>query len=578
LAAKTKTPSFAARVNRYARAVCSGKVSAGKLVVAACRRHLDDLECAKDPQYPYTFSERAVRKICLFAENMVHIKGKWAVAGPGELPFIHLEDWQVFLLGCAFGWLRRDDQQRRFREIYAEIPRKNSKSTLGAIIGLYMTCADGEQGAEVFAGATSMEQSYQVFRPAWLMVKKNPDFRQHFGLELSGTERNPGNIFQLSTNSRFEPLIGKPGDGASPHCAVVDEYHEHTTPDLYDAMKTGMGARTQPMRVIITTAGTNTAGPCYEKHLEAIKVLDHTMDNEELFTVIFGIDVQTEHEAGDDWTHFAVWKKANPNYGVSLFEDYLRGQLRDGMQSPSQQNIILTKNLNQWMSTGVAWMNMTIWERQRNSQMKLADFAGCPCWLAFDLASKIDIASVAAIFRPDWGTAFFCKHYLPAETIALPPNAHYRRWRDQGWLIETPGARTDFRMIEDDIKAMSKMFAVKELGFDQRESGYLIANIQNWASFECVEIPQAPAHFNEPMKEMEAQIYAGTLKHAGDPVLTWMMSNTIKKQSHGGGPVKYYYPTKDADKNKIDGVVAGIMALGRAMVLQPEREYQLMFV
>jgi phage terminase large subunit-like protein len=558
--------SFATRANRYARDVVAGKVPAGKYVRAACNRHLADLDAAKRKDCPYRFDTKATNKICAFAENMVHIKGKWAKQKPEGLPFIRLEDWQCFLLGVPFGWLRKSDGFRRFREIYAEIPRKNSKSTIGAIIGLFMLCADNEEGAEVYAGASSMEQAYQVFRPAWLMVKKNPAFREHFGLELSGTERNPGNIFRLATASRFEPVIGKPGDGASPHCAIVDEYHEHTSSDLYDTMKTGMGARAQPMRAVITTAGTNTSGPCYDKHQEAVKVLDRTLDNPELFTVIYTIDLGSDREPGDDWADFACWRKANPNFGVSIFEDYLRAQLRDAMQSPSQQNIILTKNLNVWQSVGAAWMNMLIWERQADPALRLEQFEGMPCWLAIDLASKIDLAAVAIMFRPEWGTAFFAKHYLPEDTVERPENGHYRKWRDAGWLTVTDGARTDFRVIEEDIRAISQRFAVQELAFDQRESNYLISNIQTWASFNCVEVPQAPAHFNEPMKEFEAQVYAGTLKHCGDPCLTWQMGNVIKKQAQGGGAVKYYYPTKDKEPNKIDAIVAGIMALGRAML------------
>src|SRR5881296_2041739 len=200
--------SYAARIGRYARAVCDGKIPAGKLVLAACRRHLDDIEKSKSPDYPYVFKPARAGRICTFAENMVHIKGKWAESPKGEPPFIQLEDWQCFLLGVAFGWIRRADNLRRFRELYAEIPRKNSKSTLGAIIGNYMLVADGEIGAEVYAGATSEKQAMQVFRPAWLMVKKNPEFAAAFHTELGGTEKNPGNIFQLSKAGRFEALIG----------------------------------------------------------------------------------------------------------------------------------------------------------------------------------------------------------------------------------------------------------------------------------------------------------------------------------------------------------------------------------
>lgn len=563
--------SFIARANRYAREVRDGKVSAGKLVRSACIRHLNDLEKAKSTGYPYRFDPKAVNKICEFAENMVHIKGKWANAPKGELPLIKLEDWQCFLLAVPFGWIRKSDGMRRFREIYEEIPRKNSKSTMGAIIGLYMAFDDGERGAEVFAGATSMDQSYAVFRPAWLMVRNNPDFRAHFGLELAGTEQNPGTIYQPMTGSYFKPIIGKPGDGDSPHCAIIDEYHEHATPVMYDAMKTGMGARSQPMRVIITTAGTDTSGPCYDKHLDAIKVLNGTYENEEMFACIYGLDEK------DDWKDFEVWRKANPNYGVSVFPDYLRGQLRDALQKPHEQNSILTKNTNQWMSAGKAWMNMALWDRQKDESLDLSQFSNREVFLGLDLANKIDIASLAYIFRIDRKVYFFAKHYLPEETIELPHNAHYRKWRDLGWLTQTDGARTDFRRIESDIKDAARMFAVQSLAFDQREAAYLIQSIQDWCSFDCIEVTQGPQQMSEPMKELEAIVYSGDLKHQGDPVLSWMMGNVVKKQGHGSGPVKYYYPTKDRDQNKIDGVVAGIMALGEAM-RHKEGAYEVVFV
>lgn len=555
--------SYAARANRYARAVVAGRVNAGLTVRQACKRHLDDIGRSRQVGYSFEFNPGRANLICEFAERMVHVKGDWAKARQdGGLPLIRLEDWQCFILGVTFGWIDRKTKRRRIREIYAEIPRKNSKSTLGAIIGLYLAFADDEAGAEVFAGATSMDQAYAVFRMAWLMVRNNPEFQAHFGLQLGGTEQNPGNIYQMSTGSYFKPIIGKPGDGDSPHGAIIDEYHEHTTPVMYDAMKTGMGARSQPLRAIITTAGTDTSGPCYDKHLEAIKVLNGTLENDELFTLVFALDED------DDWKDFAMWKKANPNFGVSVFESYFRGQLRDALQSPSQQSIILTKNLNRWMSAGSAWMNMVSWEKCKDETMHLEGFANKECWLGLDLANKIDIASLAFIFKMPWGIAFFAKHYLPEATVALPQNSHYRKWAEAGWLTQTDGARTDFRRIESDIRDACKMFSIQSLAFDPREASYLISSIQDWASFDCVEINQGPQLISEPMKEMEAAIYAGQLKHCGDPVLTWMMGNVVKKESRAGGAVKYYYPTKDRDANKIDGIVAGIMALSRAMVHQ----------
>lgn len=277
------------------------------------------------------------------------------------------------------------------------------------------------------------------------------------------------------------------------------------------------------------------------------------------------------------WSDFEeTWIPANPNYNVSVFEDYLRGQLRDALQSPSQQNINRTKHTGQWLTAGVSWMNMASWDKCRDDKLDMAQFRGKPCWLGADLASKIDIASLAYLFKYGDGFAFFCRHYLPEDTIELPENSHYRKWRDdeREWLIQTDGARTDLKRIEADIHDASKQFKVQALAFDQKESNYLITNVQEWASFECVDVPQSPMHMSEPMKEMEALIMAGQLKHNGDPVLTWMMGNVVKKQGRSGGPIKSYYPTKQSDRNKIDGVVAGIIALSCAKTVRKEPQFQ----
>lgn len=550
---RAKELSYAERATKYAQDVAKGRVRAGLGVRLACARHLADLERQKDASWPYAWEPEKGNRICRFAENMVHIKGKWA----GQL--IRLEDWQCFVLAVPFGWARKSDGLRRFREVYGEIPRKNGKSMLGAIVGLYLSFADSEPGAEVYSGATTLEQALEVFRPAWMMVDKNPEFRGHFGLELGGTSKNPGPIYCMKDGSRFAPVVGQPGDGASPHGAIVDEYHEHPTPDLYDTMKTGMGARLQPMMVVITTAGVDTSAPCFEHRGRVLDVLKGTVTNEELFGIIFGVDEK------DDWKDFDVWRKANPNLGVSVFEDYLRGQHRDALQSASKQNILLTKHLNKWMNAGRAWMNMTKWEACARPGMRLEDFRGRRAWVSLDLASKVDIAAAVAVIEDGDGWAMLCKAYLPEATVELPHNAHYRAWQAQGFLTVTDGARTDFQRIEDDLREWSEVLAVQELPFDPREASYLIQQIQTWASFECVEVPQAPAHMSEPMKELEGLVAAGKLAHPDDPVFNWMMGNVVLKQARGGGPVKYFYPAKEREAAKIDGPVALIMALKRAL-------------
>lgn len=560
---------------QYCTDVVTGKIPAGPYVIAACQRHLNDLERAKGKDFPYRFDKEKANRRCRFSELLHHVKGKWA----GQR--IVLEPHQVFIQCCIWGWVKKSNGMRRFSIVYICIPRKNGKSVDAATAGLYMLAADKEKGAEVYSGATSEKQALEVFRPAWMMANKNEGLREAFDLSLSGNPKNPTSIYRLEDMSRFEPLIGKPGDGASPHCAIIDEYHEHKTSDQYDTMDTGMGAREQPLIFVITTAGTDTSSPCYDMHLRAIKVLEGTIEDEAFFAIMYGVGPD------DDWKDFEVWKKANPNYGVSVDADYLHRKYTETMTNAAKQNINLCKHLNMWMNAGVAWLNMVKWEACKDTSLKLEDFAGRRCFAAFDLASKIDISSLLLLFEHRKeingemadGYVAFCRHYLPEETIHLAGNEHYVKWVKEGWITQTPGARTDFRYIEDDLKEINGNYPIFELAYDPRESTYLINNVMEWLGTHwlvdqevnrCVEITQGPALMSEPMKETEALIYDGKLWHIGDPVLTWMMGNIVQRQGRNTGPVKYYYPTKERNENKIDGGVCLIMAVGRAMVNKDE--------
>jgi phage terminase large subunit-like protein len=563
---------------KYCKDVLSGKILAGNLVKLACQRHLNDLDRSKGKDYPYKFDKEKANKRCAFSEKLPHVKGKWTGSR------LKLQPHQVFIQCVLWGWVKKKDNARRFSRAYIEVPRKNGKSTDAATTGLYMLAADGEKGAEVYSGATSEKQALEVFRPAWQMANANEAFRDHFGISLSGNPKNPTSIYRLSDMSRFEPLIGKPGDGASPHCAIIDEYHEHKTSDQYDTMDTGMGAREQPLIFVITTAGTDTSSPCYDMHLRAIKVLEGTIEDDSFFAVIYGIDLE------DDIKDFAVWKKANPNYGVSIMEDYLYRKYTETLTDASKQNINLCKHLNKWMNAGVAWMNMTKWEACCDMSLKLEDLRGQPCYAAFDLADKIDISALILLFergriratmkivndetgeeadeeREITQYAVFGRYYLPEETVQLPGNDHYVKWAKEGHIIETPGAMTDYFYIENDLKKINKDHPIIELAFDPSGATYLVNNLMDLLGQErCIEMNQGPQLMSEPMKELEGLVYAKALLHNGDPVLTWMMGNVVKKQGRNSGPVKYYYPTKAKREYKIDGPVALIMALSRAML------------
>ena len=550
---KYKQKPHVNKAKRYAKSVVRGKTLVCKWTRLACKRFLDDLTNEKKAVFPYRFNADRAERFCVFAELMPHVKGKWSGTT------LILENWQCFLLVNLFGWEDKKTGLRRFQRAFVFLPRKNGKTTIAAIIGLGMLTIEAEPGAEVYCGATSEDQANEVFRPAKAMANKAKGFKEQFGVEVMASS-----IHREDELSFFRRLIGKPGEGQSPYCAIHDEYHEHPTSEQVDSMNTGMGSRQEPLQLIITTAGVDISSPCKEFDDYARQVIQGIRKDDQLFVLIYAMN------EGDDWKDLKTWKKANPNYGVSVSKQYLKNKLNEAKQRVSQQNIIRCKHLNEWMNVSTRWIDADLWRKGEDKKLNIDNYKGEPCFIGLDLASKIDICSLIRLFQWEGLWIAFANHYLPSETIWLPQNQHYQQWLTEGWIIETEGARTDFRQIETDIKKINGINPIVELAFDPREAGYLIADIQEWASFECVEIVQGPAHMSEPMKELEAVIHDNKIRHNGDPVLAWMISNVIKKQGKMGGAVKYYYPTKEKDDQKIDGVIALIMALNRAISHEDE--------
>ncbi len=536
-------PSYTATAEAYARDVVAGRIAAGKFIRLACQRHLDDLEWQDDGGFAFRFEPKAGARVCKFIEQLPHTKGKWAAKGER----LKLEPWQVFLIMAAFGWLRKKDGLRRFRKVLLLVPRKNGKSALAAGLGLYMLCADKEHGAEVYSGATSEKQAWEVFRPAKLMAQKSPAMVSHFGIEV-----NAKNINILANWSRFEPIIGNPGDGASPSCAIVDEYHEHPTDALYSTMETGMGAREQPMMLVITTAGDNIAGPCYAMQQEAQAALEGTRRDDELFALIYGID------DGDDWTDPDVLRKANPNFGVSVFEDFLLARQVEAMSSPRKAGAFKTKHLNVWVQARDAYFNVLRYQERGDTELTLDQFDGQECIIGIDLAEKRDLTAVELLFRHRGGFARFGRYYLPEETIDLPENEHFRLWRDQGTLTQTDGAVTDDREIRDDILEFCARFKVREVAFDPLHSRQMAIELME-QGVTCIDFANRPMLMNEPMRRLDALIADGKLHHDGGAPFAWMLSNVVNRSRTGD----IHSPAKERPGNKIDGPVACMMALGR---------------
>ena len=532
----------------YAEGVIAGAVPAGGLVVLACQRFLDDLARAPGDDWPYRFDEERADRACKFMQAMPHTKGRWA-AKHERLVF---QPWQVFIEANLFGWVSAESGLRRFRESYEEVPRKNGKSIRLAARGIYLFAADNESGAEVYSGATTEKQAHEVFRPAWQMVQKLPGLRDRFGIDQSGNPKNPGPMYVMEDMSKYEALVGKPGDGSSPHAALIDEYHEHDTDHMVDAMQTGMGSREQPLLCIITTAGSNMGGPCYEKRRDVCRILEGQVRDDRIFGYIAGIDDD------DAWDNPASLVKANPNYGVSVFPEFLQAQLEQAKRSASKQNAFRTKHLNQWVGARTAWMNMLVWQRQRRA-FDLEDFTGCPCWVGVDLASKLDVAAVVILFVK--GAEYFVvpRFYVPEST--LQQNEKYLDFVTGGHMVPTPGDMTDYEFIEAELLQLSRVAEIRDVAFDPAQAAYLMTRLGK-SGLPVIEMAQSVKNLSEPMKEVEALTVSRRLWHDGNPAMTWMIGNVVARVD----AKEHIYPRKETPADKIDGPVALIMAMGRAML------------
>lgn len=553
--AKTKTPNVD-KALAWARSVLKGKVPACRYIHQAIQRHFDDVSDSRSKAYPFKFDPAKAEKKLKLIQLLPHTKGEWAF----KRQLITLEPWQAFGMAVTFGWVRKKTGFRRFRESYWEVPRKNGKSVVAAGVGISMFVADGEFGGEVYSGATTEKQAWEVFRPARLMVKRSPML-----IEAAGIEVNASNMNVPAEGSRFEPLIGNPGDGASPSCAIIDEFHEHDSSAQYDTMLTGMGARRQPLMFIITTAGANIEGPCYDKRRQVIEMLSGAVPDPELFGYIWTLD------EGDDWTDPKNLAKANPCMGVSVFQEYLESQLARAIRSARFTNTFKTKHLNLWVSAKAGFFNVENWKACEDKTLTLEQFEGQECILGFDLARKLDMNSMARLF---WRVIDGKIHYysvapgfwVPEDTAYDTDNRRmaerFQKWINTGDLQVTAGAEIDYREILEEAKEANQAAPVLESPIDPHGATNLSHQLDD-EGLTPVTIVQNYTNMSDPMKELEAAIESGRFHHDGNPIMTWCIGNVVGKNLPGNDDV--VRPIKQGDDNKIDGAVALIMAVGRAM-------------
>lgn len=532
----------------------AGEVPACKWVRLACQRQLNDLARFRGKASPFQFNPKLLDQngrafhpadnLCAFIERLPHVKGPLA----GEP--IKLEPWQVFILSTVFGWVKPDGK-RRFRRSYIEVPRGNAKSTLSSAVALYMLTADREGGAEVYSLATTRDQARIVFGDAQTMARKSSGFRSRFGVEVGAH-----NMHVLATGSKFEALSaeGSTLDGLNIHFGCVDELHAHKTRTVYDVVETGTGKRDNSLLWVITTAGSNRSGICYEIRTFVNRLLEGLFEDDSQFGIIYGLD------GDDDWTSEEALIKANPNWGVSVRSEVLLPLQAKAMQMPSAANNFKTKHLNEWVNADTAWMDMRAWDACADPDLSEEDFLGEPCYVGLDLASKVDIAAKARIFQREGKFHVFMTYYLPESAVDEGRNSQYSGWARQGLLTVTPGNVTDFDQIEAELVSDASRFQIVEVPFDPFQATQLSAHMLA-EGLPMVEMRPTVLNFSEPMKQLEALVLQQRLVHNGDPILAWMISNVVCHRDAKDN----IYPRKEREENKIDGVVALIMALGRIM-------------
>lgn len=546
---------YVAAALAYARAVVAGEQPACKYSRQACERQLADLDRPVSDTWPWVFSDDCADRPCAFIELLPHIKGKWAREGR----LIELEPWQSFVLTTVFGWVHHETGLRRFREGYVEVPRKNAKSTLSSGLALYMLSADGEHGAEVYSAATTRDQARIVFDDAKAMAERTPELRTYLGVAIMQHSLTVAHMA-----SKFTPLAaeGSTLDGLNVHFAVIDELHAHKTRAVYDVIDTARGAREQSLLWNITTAGTDRSGICYERRTHVVKVLDGVIDDPSLFGIIYTIDDT------DDPHVETSWAKANPNWGKSVLREDMEAASRKAESMPSALNNFLTKRLNVWVNGDAAWMDMRAWERCADTTLQLGDFEGEPCWIGLDLAQKRDFAAACFVFERDGCWHVFTRLYLNELAVQESGNAHLSGWARQGYVQVTDGDITDFDVVADDLRSACARFDVQEIDFDPALSMYFAGKLIE-EGLPMVEITQRALFFTPPLIQVENLVHEGKLRHEGNPVMTWMVSNLVVKVSKFN---ELRAPTKERPENKIDGPIAMLMALGRALALTEQAE------
>lgn len=524
----------------------------GQLEKLCIERQLRDL--GNGHKRGLIWDEDEAQRAVNFFGLLTHWKGKFAGKPVTLEPF--QEHCQIAPL---FGW-RLKDGSRRFREGYDEEPRKNGKTTKAAGISLFGLCADNEEGAEVYSAATKKDQARILFRDAGKLVRRSKTLRNQ--LEIF---RNAINCPRLS--STFIPLSSDENslDGLNLHMAIIDELHRHKRRDVYDVLSTATPSRTQPLLYCITTAGFDRSTVCWERHDYATKVLREEIDDDSFFAYIACAD------DGDDFRDPKVWRKANPNFGISFPEDYLARQCLKAIHSPSFENTFRRLHLNQWTEQQNRWLQMHIWDKCFED-FTGADLYGETCWAGLDLSKTRDTTSLVLVFKIEGEYYLLPFFWIPEANARQREDEEqvpYSSWAKSGHLHLTAGDVVDYREIMTVLRWARERFNLRRVAYDPYNATHFALEAQD-EGFEMMEFGQTWRNLADPTSEFEKLVNSAKVHHNRHPVLNWQAGNVAIKRNLDG-LIRPFKPARE-DAKKIDGVVASIMGLAQA--LRPDDAYR----
>lgn len=522
--------------HKYAEDVLSGKIVACEPIKLACERYLSFLDDDR-----YEFREDVVDNKIKFYSILRHFKGKHS----GK-PFI-LEPWQQWIISNIYGFFNREDGSRLIQTAYIEIARKNGKTALAAGMGLDGLINDGEDGAEVYFAANSRDQ---VKISAWPLCSNFAE-----GLDPKGKLLTVyrDTVKYDSTKSFLKVLASDSTklDGPDPHMFILDEYHAAKNNSVKAVLESGQGNRENPLAIIITTAGFDKLGPCYELRDTAVDILHGLKEDDTFFCAIFTLDKE------DDWKDEKVWIKSNPNLGVTVRPQYLRKEIRKAINTPSDEVNVKTKNLNIWCDSSEVWIPDS-YIIEASKDVNLNDFKDAECYAGIDLSATSDLTCISYMIPHEGKFYFKTNYYLPEAALTEKRfKEQYQEWRRLGLLTITPGNVTDYDYILNDLMEASKTVYLSSVAYDQWNATQFVINATD-NGLNMTPFAQNLGNFNKPTKEMERLILSGNAILDNNVITRHCFRNVVIARDHNGN-IK---PSKKYEEKKIDGVISMLQALG----------------